>query len=252
MPDAATSLPEPLPDLRDRIPGVMSSVTIGKLVGALAAAKNEFLAIDKDQTADAGRYKYDYAELATVLAATTPALSKFKLAVLQPPHQNGMQAVSVTTIIAHESGEWMASVLLMPVGDPKDPQKVGSALSYARRYGYLAALGIAAKGEDDDGTAAADRQASTKRATRAAEVAATDVDDERPITTKGADGKGDGQLGRLKALMKEHRVDKKKLGGYINETYGYQAWSEIKRKHYQGICDLIQSGTFDELDEVSD
>jgi hypothetical protein len=59
--------------------------------------------------------------------------------------------LGVTTILVHTSGGRVATGPL-PMPAPNDPQKVGSAITYARRYALMATLGLAA--EDDDGQAA--------------------------------------------------------------------------------------------------
>lgn len=217
------------------IPGVASSPSIGRLVTALAKARAAFPAIEKDKTADTGKYKYDYSDLATILAATSTHLSQHGLAVTQPPRLlNGM--VVVTTVLAHESGEWMASELVMPVLDIRDPQKVGSAISYARRYGYCAALGIATGGEDDDAEAARTPAAKSSRRSQPAPEPerVDDATDARPITKP--------MLDRLRGVMREHGVDERALGQYLKETYGYEGWAKVERKNYEAIVALAQAG----------
>ena len=136
------------------------SDTFGRLVMALAQAQGEFQEIEKTLTATvqsrregARSYTYDYADLATILTAVRPALSKYGLAIMQfPTVRRG--AVLVTTFLAHgESGEWFAGDLVVAL-DSADPQAVGSATTYARRYGLTALLGVAAGAQDDDGAAA--------------------------------------------------------------------------------------------------
>lgn len=122
-----------------------------QLVKALNALSNPH----KDSKADTGKFAYGYASLAAVLDHVRPVLAAHGVAVAQRvSSQSGL--VGVETVLLTEDGEWSGGVLLMPV--PNDPQKVGSALTYARRYSLLATLGIAAD-EDDDA-------ASATRATR--------------------------------------------------------------------------------------
>jgi hypothetical protein len=128
-----------------------------ELVQALAVAQGEFSSIEKGKVADAGKYKYAYADLADVLAAVVPALSKHGLAILQRPgvtvSDDGLQIVEVETILAHTSGASVAMNLKLPVGSI-EMQSVGSAITYLRRYSLLSLLGVAPAGEDDDGAAA--------------------------------------------------------------------------------------------------
>ena len=56
--------------------------------------------------------------------------------------------VNLTTMLAHASGEWIASDWpVCPVADMASPQRMGAALTYARRYALFTLVGIA--GEDD-------------------------------------------------------------------------------------------------------
>lgn len=230
--------------------GFVTSPTVGKLYAALVKAKKAFTAIEKTKSADTGKYSYAYADLAAVIAASDPGLCDAGLSLLQVPTVvNGV--VMIATTIVHESGEWLSvEPLGMPVADRNDPQKIGSAMSYGRRYARTAILGMAAVDDDDDGKRAGEggkskgAAAGKPREAHERQYAPADPSDERPITTKGADNKPGGQLGRLKAIMREHKVDEKVMGGYIRETWGYEKWGNIQRRHYDQIVALVQAGTW--------
>lgn len=131
------------------------SEQINELVAALALAQAEFQAIGKDKRAevrsDKGSFSYAYADLASAIEATRPALTKHGLAVMQPTRQEG-PTVIVTTLLAHKSGQWVSEEMSWPAGN--DTRARGSAVTYARRHGYLSSIGAAA--QDDDDAAAAD------------------------------------------------------------------------------------------------
>jgi hypothetical protein len=95
-------------------------------------------------------FKSKYADLASVWDACRAPLAKNGLSVLQPVRADG-PSVTVTTILAHSSGEWIEESLTMTAAQ-NTPQGVGSAITYGRRYGLSAMVGIAP--EDDDGNAA--------------------------------------------------------------------------------------------------
>jgi hypothetical protein len=99
-------------------------------------------------------FKSKYADLASVWAACREPLSRNGLAILQPVSAEG-PAVTVTTILAHSSGEWISESLTM-TAQQNTPQGVGSAITYGRRYGLSSMVGIAP--DDDDGHAASGRQ----------------------------------------------------------------------------------------------
>ena len=77
------------------------------------------------------------------------ALGQHELAVLQTTSiDEASRMVRLNTVLAHSSGEWISSDWpVCPISDVNAPQRMGAALTYARRYGLFALVGIA--GEDD-------------------------------------------------------------------------------------------------------
>jgi len=131
------------------IPNCQHSDGISNIAKALCKALPKVDAAKKDSTNPAFRSKY--ADLTSIVEAYKEELAKVGIVVMQPPSVGADGSALVTTILLHESGEWMASALsLKPV--KTDPQGMGSAITYARRYGAQGMLGITA--DDDDGNAA--------------------------------------------------------------------------------------------------
>jgi hypothetical protein len=133
---------------------VNTSEAIDLIATALAKAQGEMAPAIKDAVNPAFRSKY--ADLAAVWAACCPALSKHGIATVQDAelrqHPDGSLGVSVTTRLIHTSGQWIQFGPLTVPMSKQDAHGVGSATTYARRYGLSAALGIVA--DDDDGNAA--------------------------------------------------------------------------------------------------
>lgn len=132
------------------------SVDIGKLAEALAKAQGDIQGAVKDSTNPHFRSKY--ADLASVWDACREQLSKNGLSVIQTmdDEERPGDLVTVVTTLAHSSGQWIRGRLAMkPV--KSDPQGIGSAITYARRYALAAMVGVAP--EDDDGNAASARSA---------------------------------------------------------------------------------------------
>ena len=94
---------------------------------------------------------YKYADLAAILDMTRSALAENGLSVIQMPCDAAPNWVSVETMIAHKSGQWVEQSYSMPIPVNKrnsDAQNLGSAVTYARRYAIAAALGIAQTDSD--------------------------------------------------------------------------------------------------------
>ena len=118
------------------------------LAKAFVAAQKATEAVKKANTNPA--FKSKYADLAGVVEAVVPALNGAGVGVLQFPGYDG-ELVSIATTFIHEGGSSVTATLhLRP--SKNDPQGVGSAITYGRRYSLLAMTGAAP--EDDDGNAA--------------------------------------------------------------------------------------------------
>ena len=140
------------------------SMEVAKLAAALAMAQKNFAPIPKDREvtvqSDRGKYKFKYATLDAIRSATMPALAEQTLAIVQGMVEYG-NGYAVETKLIHSSGEWIRNVTPMFVSGrvkdgrqlPPTNQELGSAQSYARRYGISALLCITAD-EDDDGNTA--------------------------------------------------------------------------------------------------
>lgn len=115
---------------------------------AFIAAQKATEAVKKASSNPA--FKSRYADLAVVVEAVIPALNASGIAVIQSPAFDG-ELVHVSTTLLHESGASVTGTLAMRP-TKADPQGVGSAVTYARRYSLLAMTGAAP--EDDDGNAA--------------------------------------------------------------------------------------------------
>lgn len=125
------------------------SEQIDQLAAALVAIQAEVPAIPKD--ANNPFFKSKYADLPAVVECASPIVTRHGVAVTQWPDFDGQHDL-LTTMVVHTSGQWQSSTMRLHL--PKqDPQGQGSALTYARRYAYMAALNLVAD-EDDDGNSA--------------------------------------------------------------------------------------------------
>jgi hypothetical protein len=132
------------------------SDSIGAIAAALAKAQGELTNPEKSLVAtirspfprEADR-SFRYASLASGLDIVRKSLGCHEIATIQTTaiDQDSGQ-IRLTTLLAHASGEWISSDWpVCPISDTVSPQRMGTALSYARRYALFALVGIA--GEDD-------------------------------------------------------------------------------------------------------
>lgn len=129
----------------------MMSESIGELAAALVKAQAKLPKIHKGETANVGKFAYSYADLTDIKDKCDPVINAEGLVVTQWPsvHEQGP---SLTTILLHESGQFISNEMLLLATD-RTSQGQGSGITYAKRYSYCAALGIAPD-KDDDGAAA--------------------------------------------------------------------------------------------------
>lgn len=121
------------------------SENINEIMTALSKAQGKIQPAAKDKSNP--YFKSKYADLASVWEACREALSEHGLAVVQTVGNKESGMVLITTL-GHSSGQWIRSE--MPIVTAKnDPQTLGSAITYYRRYSLSAIVGVAP--EDDDG-----------------------------------------------------------------------------------------------------
>lgn len=135
-----------------------TSEQIGDVAAALAAAQGELPIVEKNKTGKVSgvsksgakyEYSYKYADIADVYAAALPVLSKHGLCVVQPTIVESGSIFIRTRLIHGASGQWLESDY--PVCSISgDHQKMGGALTYARRYAGCSLIGIVAE-DDVDG-----------------------------------------------------------------------------------------------------
>lgn len=123
-----------------------SSATLAK---ALVAAQTEMPAVTPDGVNP--HFSSRFVTLGKLLSKVRPVLNKHGITLVQMPSQTPDGQPALTTRLLHESGESTESTMPLLLAK-KDPQGLGSALTYARRYALAAALAIADQ-EDDDGNA---------------------------------------------------------------------------------------------------
>ena len=178
----------------------------------IAAALAEFQADVKDpaRNGENPHFRSKYVQLDGLLAAVRPLLAKHGLSVIQSTGGNG-QDIAVTTMLMHKSGEWIETDALVLKAVKTDPQGAGSAVTYGRRYGLSAALGVAWD-DDDDGNAASAPPKSNAKATTVRKATKADL------------------LEMLKAEMTRLHISREDLQTISAMKFGGKGWQEMTEK----------------------
>src|SRR5277367_4674765 len=133
-----------------------SSQSIASLAAALAKAQIELSNPEKSligsvegKAPNAPERLFRYASLASGLDIVRKTLGQHEIATVQTTAiDQSAGTVNLTTMLAHASGEWIASDWpVCAIGETAVPHRMGAALTYARRYALFTLVGIA--GEDD-------------------------------------------------------------------------------------------------------
>ncbi len=134
---------------------ILMSPSIGALASALCEFQKELTGVAKNSSNPF--YGSKYADLAAIWQTIREPLTKNGLSLVQMPCSSDPKVAKMTTLLIHTSGEFMGSSFSLALLKDKkgvglveqhDPQTVGSAITYARRYGIVSILGI--HQEDDD------------------------------------------------------------------------------------------------------
>src|SRR5215469_5044305 len=132
-----------------------SSPSIAALATALAKAQIELINPEKsligtiEPQGGRGARQFRYAPLSSGLEIVRKTLGQHEIATVQTTAiDQAAGIVNLTTVLAHSSGEWIASDWpVCPIAETERPHRMGAALTYARRYALFTLVGIA--GEDD-------------------------------------------------------------------------------------------------------
>ena len=189
------------------------SHNIGKLALALSQVQGEITGARKGSTNPF--FQSNYADLASCWDACREPLAKNKLAVIQTT-DNCKEGIMIITTLVHETGQYISGTLtLKPTKN--DPQGIGSAITYGRRYALCAIVGLAQV--DDDGNAASVGPQNYP----------TDNAEEKPITAA--------QVKKLKKLLADTKSD---VSGFLKYA-GAETFETISAGNYNRCLNALEA-----------
>jgi hypothetical protein len=124
------------------------SESINEIASSMSKLQSETKGADKGSTNPF--FKSKYSTLEDAWDSIRNLVGKYGLSIWQDVTTKDM-SVSVSTLVAHTSGQWIEFGPFELPCIKKDPQSIGSSCSYAKRYALCAAMGIVSSSEDDDG-----------------------------------------------------------------------------------------------------
>jgi len=208
------------------------SESIIELAKALSNFQGKMTSVKKDATNPF--YKSKYATLDTIWETIRKSLSENGLSIAQTMNLIDNKSVLETTLY-HTSGEWISGTQLVnPVKD--DPQSLGSAISYARRYSLSAILGIVAD-EDDDAEVATPKAPQTHQDKQETAVKPKQVSEVKPDADKP--GITEAQTKKIYATAKEKQLSPEEAKAYIKKTFNKSSTKELTKTEASTMIEFL-------------
>jgi hypothetical protein len=215
------------------------TVELNELAGALSKAQASMGNAKKD--ASNPFFKSKYADLASVWDAIRGPITAHGLAVIQSVGCDEEGMFLVTKLI-HSSGQWVDSqVRIKPVKD--DPQGLGSAITYVRRYALQAIVGVAP--EDDDGNAASG-MSEPKAIKQPQRTSAPKSDQSAVLKPTQAAIINQAQVVRFYSIVRKAGYNDSQIKEVLTSC-GYSSSKDISEKHYQTIIDTMENNPVEQL-----
>lgn len=194
------------------------SLTLGKLAEALSKAQGEMEGAKKES--ENPYFKQKYADLSSIWDACRKPLSQNGLSVVQTTDNENGKVIVITTLL-HLSGEWIRGKLAVKLVKD-DPQALGSAITYGRRYSLAAIVGISP--EDDDAEKAISREIKEKPPLKEPQKTESELEKARKATH---------------AKASQVDVSHDELKAYAKLKYQKESISDLTIEEWREIYDIL-------------
>lgn len=215
----------------------MRSECTDKIAKALALSQTEIKKAVKAATNS--YFKSDYASLEAVIDACLPALNKHEIGVSQETVTNwkfdevrktDVCYVVLKTVLYHSSGQWISSDYPLHPTKP-DPQSLGSALSYARRYSLSAIACVGTSDEDGDHAMERVKPTQPKPVKEVLNEFAEKLD-----AAQSFDRPTPAQIKRFFAIMHSAHWTEAEVKQLMKNEYKKESTKDLTRNEYESIC----------------
>lgn len=221
----------------------MKSEQINEIAAALSKFQGELKGAVKDSANPF--FKSKYADLNSVWESARALLAKNGLSVVQTTDVRDVGLVLETTLM-HTSGQWISGIYPL-ITQKQDPQALGSATTYARRYALSAIIGGYAT--DDDAEAAVDRTPKTEQGLTGSYAAPQAPQEPKKIVQTAALKASPAQVTGLNVIIDKKNIPPEFILGEL-EKYGASKIADLNRVQYQDVRKAIES--YSEVEEMPD
>lgn len=231
-----------------------TSESIDQWCKAFSLAQAEFKPALKDSNNPF--FGKNYADFAASLEATREAYKKHGFSFIQGVSE-GLGGKVVITRILHASSQWVETEYPLVCSNWNDPQKLGAATTYAKRYGYQAANGLSTEDDDGNSNVVAPNKTNTVKPSQTQRtqepVRAQDTKETQPASFKTqepsapvnhsptkASGISDAQRKRMFAMSKSLGWDEAKTKAFIREHAQVESSKDLTRDAYEYVTTMMQ------------
>jgi ERF superfamily len=205
------------------------STDIGKLALALSKAQSEIKGAIKDSTNPF--YKSNYADLESVIEAIKKPMVANELSFTQLTKFNDTGFLLIETMIMHSSGEYMSGEYPVICKDMNDPQKVGAAMTYARRFSLASAFGVPQI--DNDGEDLKEEPKKESKLPDHAKGPAENTKFQKKVT--------DAQLKRLFAIQSKSTWTPEHVKAMMKHTWNIESTKDLSMSNYESLIQAIET-----------
>lgn len=217
---------------------IEQSAELGKLFEALAKAQAEMRPAVMDMKNP--HYNSRYASLTSIQDAYREPLAKHGLALIQQIFFDG-DAYWIRTLLGHSSGQWLSNEFKLLI-EKSNMQGLGSAVTYARRYGISSLVGVVDT-EDDDGNSALPAKTETAPASQP-NPNAPKIIPKSDVKPKDPNEIYLERMRRLFALADERGWTQEAIKLYIQEAYGITSTKQLTDEQYAGLIETISKKSY--------
>lgn len=218
-------------------------------IGAIAAALAKFQGEVKQPKKDANNpyFSSKYVPLEGVVSVITEPLAKNGLSYIQSTATIEEQVI-IKTLLMHESGEWIETdELKLPAYQVRkdgtkdfNPQGIGAAITYGRRYSLSAALGIASEDDDDGNTGAGSPDVTPKARQQQGQANTQNQRESATGTTTGGNTEfvTEGQSKMLYSKLKAGELSVQRLSDFLG--YELKDTKQVKKADVNKALEWIE------------
>lgn len=203
-----------------------------------AYAKFQAMHVSVKKDSENPHFRSTYASLPAVLESCREGLALSNFTILQLP-LGGVEVCRLLTRISHSSGQFVQWISTTPISK-KDPQGIGSGITYLRRFNITSSLGLSEL--DDDGHEASRGNIINVPEENKSYNEPIQKTAYKDSSASAAKGPSVAQIKRLYEIIKQAGYSPEEIKAFIKEQWGLGSFEQLDWKKYRDLCGDKQKG----------